>query len=207
MSEACVQHCSEHMSLTTGWSPTTIANNIFVFRCREITDLVSCVMVLHEFLLTHPKVKLIVVDSLAFHFRHDLENAGLRSRVLHKIASQLTALAVERCIAVVVTNQMTTKISSSGLSFLAPSLGASWGHAPSQRILLDWDPSHSLRWATLIKSSSLPTASALYQVTKDGIRDAVADRALSAPQVVAEDGVVGTTFEQVTWLTAVAADD
>ncbi len=45
------------------------------------------------------------------------------------------------------------------------------------------------------------------QVTKDGIRDAVADRALSAPQVVAEDGVVGTTFEQVTWLTAVAADD
>lgn len=56
MSEACVQHCSEHMSLTTGWSPTTIANNIFVFRCREITDLVSCVMVLHEFLLTHPKV-------------------------------------------------------------------------------------------------------------------------------------------------------
>ena len=44
--------------------------------------------------------KLIVVDSLAFHFRHDLENAGLRSRALHKIAAQLTALAVQHHLAV-----------------------------------------------------------------------------------------------------------
>ena len=45
-------------------------------------------------------MKLIVIDSLAFHFRHDMDNAALRSRVLHKIASQLTSLAVHFQLAV-----------------------------------------------------------------------------------------------------------
>jgi hypothetical protein len=40
-------------------------------------------------------VKLIVIDSLAFHFRHDLENTALRSRVLHKIAAELSRMAVD----------------------------------------------------------------------------------------------------------------
>jgi hypothetical protein len=41
-------------------------------------------------------VKLTDVDSLAFHFRLFIENAALRSKVLHKIASQVSSLAVER---------------------------------------------------------------------------------------------------------------
>ncbi len=40
-------------------------------------------------------MKLIVIDSLAFHFRHDLENTALRSRVLHKIAAELSRMAVD----------------------------------------------------------------------------------------------------------------
>lgn len=124
MSEACIRHCRMAMGLPEDyWSLNSIIQNIFVFRCKEITELLSCIMVLREFLRSHPQViinsetyplwgliiwplivtrqvKLVIVDSLAYHFRHDLENAGLRSRVLHKIASQLTGLAVEHKIAV-----------------------------------------------------------------------------------------------------------
>lgn len=59
---------------------------------------------------------------------------------------------------------MTTKFDSKGQGRLTPALGTSWGHAPTFRLILDWDPSRSFRWATLIKSSSLPSGSAPYQV-------------------------------------------
>lgn len=44
-----------------------------------------------------------MIDSIAFHFRHDLENAALRSRALHKVAAQLTNLAVQFQTAVMKT--------------------------------------------------------------------------------------------------------
>jgi len=59
---------------------------------------------------------------------------------------------------------MTTKFDSKGQGRLTPALGTSWGHAPTLRLILDWDPSRSFRWGTLIKSSSLPSGSAPYQV-------------------------------------------
>ncbi|KAI9556763.1 D repair protein RAD51-like protein [Daphnia sinensis] len=164
MSQACIEHCRNAMNLAAeNWNLASITENIFVFRCKEVTELLSCVMILKEFLKTHDQVKLIVIDSLAFHFRHDMENAALRSRVLHKIAAELARLAVESKLAVVVTNQMTTKFDSKGQGRLTPALGTSWGHAPTFRLILDWDPSRSFRWATLIKSSSLPPGSAPYQ--------------------------------------------
>merc|ERR1712135_144735 len=79
MSEACIKHCNSVMGLPNDmWTFKSIIDNIFVFRCREITELLSCVMILKEFLKTHDQVRLIVIDSLAFHFRHDLENTALR---------------------------------------------------------------------------------------------------------------------------------
>lgn len=63
-----------------------------------------------------------------------------------------------------VVNQMTTKIDNEGQGKLTPALGASWGHAPNFRLMLDWDPSRTFRWAVLVKSSSMPSASTPYQV-------------------------------------------
>jgi len=199
MSEACIQHCNSAIGLPdNAWTYKSIIDNIFVFRCKEITEFLSCVMILKEFLKTHEQVKLIVIDSLAFHFRHDLENAALRSRVLHKVAAQLINLAVDLKIAVVVTNQMTTKFDSCGRGYSTPALGTSWGHAPTFRLLLDWDPSHSFRWATLIKSSSLPSTSVPYQVVKDGVRDVVTNKHIGLrPTVIIQDGIAGTYFDSV----------
>ena len=59
---------------------------------------------------------------------------------------------------------MMTEFDSNGQGRLTPALGTSWGHAPTFRMILDWDPSRAFRWASLIKSSSLPSGSAPYQV-------------------------------------------
>lgn len=57
MSEACIKHCNSVMGLPNDmWTFKSIIDNIFVFRCREITELLSCVMILKEFLKTHDQV-------------------------------------------------------------------------------------------------------------------------------------------------------
>ena len=57
MGEACVKHLRNAMSLANHvWDLKSIVDNIFVFRCKEITELLSCVSVLNEFLQHHPKV-------------------------------------------------------------------------------------------------------------------------------------------------------
>lgn len=57
MGEACIEHCRRNMNLGRNtWSLGSIIDNIFVFRCKEVTELLSCVMVLKEFLRTHPQV-------------------------------------------------------------------------------------------------------------------------------------------------------
>lgn len=58
MGEACIKHCKYFMNLNISWNLTDIINNIFVYRCKEVTELVSCVMVLHEFLKSHPEVSI-----------------------------------------------------------------------------------------------------------------------------------------------------
>jgi hypothetical protein len=57
MGEACIQHCKDVMKVTSSdWNLKTIINNIFVYRCKEVVELVSCVSVLQEFLKSHPDV-------------------------------------------------------------------------------------------------------------------------------------------------------
>lgn len=59
-------------------------------------------------------VRLVVVDSVAFHYRGDSASAdaGARARQLSAQAQALHALAAEHKLAVIVVNHMTTKLSS-----------------------------------------------------------------------------------------------
>lgn len=57
MSQACIKHCRNSMNLAAeNWNFASITENIFVFRCKEVTELLSCVMILKEFLKTHDQV-------------------------------------------------------------------------------------------------------------------------------------------------------
>ncbi|XP_066507469.1 DNA repair protein RAD51 homolog 3 [Hoplias malabaricus] len=174
MAEAAVQHCTllaedeEQRKALEDFTMEKILSGIFLLRCHGYDELLAEAFLLPDFLLQHPEVRLVVIDSVAFPFRHLTEDLSLRTRLLNGLALQLIQLASEHRAAVVLTNQMTTKFSK-GQSRLIPALGDSWGHAATQRILLHWDGVKRL--ASVCKSPSQREATVQYQVTGQGFRD------------------------------------
>ena len=51
-------------------------------------------------------VRLVVVDSVGFHFRHDMDNAAMRTRRLLSFAQILNSAASKHNFAAVVVNQV-----------------------------------------------------------------------------------------------------
>lgn len=49
------------------------------------------------------------------------------------------------------------------------SAGSSWSHACTNRLMVYWEDGQ--RYAHLVKSPSLPTGRAPYDITEDGVRD------------------------------------
>nr|XP_036859946.1 DNA repair protein RAD51 homolog 3 [Manis javanica] len=146
-------------------------SNIYYFRCRDYIELPAQVYLLPDFLSEHSKVRLVVVDSIAFPFHHDLDDLSLRTRLLNGFAQQMISLANNHRLAVVLTNQMTTKIDRNK-ALLVPALGESWGHAATIRLIFHWDQKQRL--ATLYKSPSQKESTILFQITPQGFKDAVA---------------------------------
>ena len=68
---------------------------------------------------------MIVVDSIAFPFRHDFDDLALRTRILNGLAQSFIKIAHEKDLAVVFMNQMTTRVKREKLqqSSLIPALG------------------------------------------------------------------------------------
>ncbi|XP_036251112.1 DNA repair protein RAD51 homolog 3 isoform X1 [Molothrus ater] len=168
---ACVQHChliaeaqqeEDHGKALETFSLENILSHIYYFRCRDYTELLAQVYLLPEFLSEHSKVRLVVIDGIAFPFRHDFEDLALRTRLLNGLAQQLIITANEHRAAVVLTNQMTTRIGQSQ-STLVPALGESWGHAATVRLIFHWD--NTQRLATLYKSPSQKESTIAYDIT------------------------------------------
>ncbi|KAK2850950.1 hypothetical protein Q5P01_007226 [Channa striata] len=170
---AVVRHCSllvednEQQNAMTTFTMESILSNIFLVRCHDYVELLAELHLLLDFILKHPKVRLLVIDSVAFPFRH-FDNLSQRSRLLNGIAQQLITLATKHRIAVVITNQMTTRLRG-GQSQLVPALGESWGHAPTIRLNLCWE--RSQRLAAIFKSPGHMDTTVQYQITSDGFRD------------------------------------
>ena len=97
-----------------------VLSRIHFFRVRDLCELLAVVQLLPEFCSTHEKVhfvwicdvdrvhmsrlqvKLVVVDSIAFHFRHDCDNMARRTRILNGLSQDLLMLATQRELAVCV---------------------------------------------------------------------------------------------------------
>ncbi|KGL78024.1 DNA repair protein RAD51 3, partial [Tinamus guttatus] len=174
---ACVQHCQliaeahqeeDHLKALETFSLESILSHIYYFRCRDYIELLAQVYLLPDFLSEHSKVRLVVIDGIAFPFRHDFEDLSLRTRLLNGLAQQLIIMANDHKTAIVLTNQMTTRIGQSQ-STLVPALGESWGHAATIRLIFHWD--NNQRLATLYKSPSQKESTIPYDVTPHGFRD------------------------------------
>ncbi|KAA6426745.1 MAG: DNA repair RAD51 [Trebouxia sp. A1-2] len=62
-------------------------------------EALAVTQMLPSFIADHPEVKLIVVDSIAFHFRQDFQDMAQRTRVLAEMAQKLMHLAEEKDLA------------------------------------------------------------------------------------------------------------
>ncbi|KAM6929223.1 DNA repair protein RAD51 homolog 3 [Lycodopsis pacificus] len=171
---AAVQHCSllveddeQRVAMTT-FTVETILSNTFLVRCHDYVELLAELHLLPDFLSDHPRVRLLVIDSVAFPFRQHFEDLSQRTRLLNGLAQQLIAMATSHNMAVLMTNQMTTRLRG-GQSQQVPALGETWGHAPTSRLLLHW--AGSRRLAAIFKSPDHTGATVQYQITSEGFRD------------------------------------
>nr|XP_046253216.1 DNA repair protein RAD51 homolog 3 [Scatophagus argus] len=171
---AAIRHCSllaedeqQQVAMET-FTVETILSNVFLVRCDDYMELLAELHLLPDFLSSHPRVRLLVVDSVAFPFRRCFDELSQRTRLLSGLAQQLISLANSHQIAVVITNHMTTRLRGSQ-SQLVPALGDSWGHAPTIRLLLYW--AGSQRLAAIFKSPSHMDSTLQYQITSEGFRD------------------------------------
>eukprot|EP00850_Spirogloea_muscicola_P016020 SM000127S26636 [mRNA] locus=s127:144054:146389:- [translate_table: standard] len=150
-------------------TPSDVLSSIYYFRIYDYVEQLGLINALHDFLTEHVKVKLVVIDSVTFHFRQDFDDMAQRSRLLSGMAQKLMAISDQHDLAVVLINQVTTKVNGEK-SKLVPALGESWSHACTNRIILYW--ADGKRFAHIYKSPSLRAATAQFAVSADGIRDA-----------------------------------
>ena len=108
------------------------------------------------------QVKLVVIDSIAFHYRCSTAEYQTRTKSLATIAAFLNDLAHTFHVAVVVINQMTTRVGNVNANInlnpvgsvqmrvgnvknevrFVPALGESWAHTTTTRLLLMFDHTH-----------------------------------------------------------------
>ncbi|CAB4269729.1 unnamed protein product [Prunus armeniaca] len=152
--------------------PTDILKNIFYFRICSYTEQIALINHLDKFILEHKDVKIVIIDSVTFHFRQDFEDLALRTRLLGGMALKLMNLANKYNLAVVIFNQVTTK-HKEGSFQLSLALGDSWSHCCTNRVILYWNGDE--RNAHIDKSPSLKSASAPFSVTRKGIRNSASN--------------------------------
>ncbi|KAI5647379.1 hypothetical protein M9H77_33384 [Catharanthus roseus] len=180
IAEACIEDLREYDSFLRkdgkpcqiNKQPNDFLANIFYFRVCSYTEQIAVVNYLEKFISEHEDVKVVIIDSITFHFRQDFDNMALRTRLLGGMALKLMKLANKFSLAVVLLNQVTTKYSEGSFQ-LTLALGDSWSHACTNRIILYWNGNE--RYAYIDKSPSLQSASSPYSVTAKGIRNSVSN--------------------------------
>ncbi|KAF8059446.1 RAD51C [Scenedesmus sp. PABB004] len=157
-----------------GLSVEGVLSSILYFRVHSAHAQLALARVLDVLLSQHSEVRLVVLDSATFHFRQDFPDAAARSRLLLGMAAALAAAAEARRVAVVMTNQVVTRIidapgaggggdapgagapgaAAAAAAWLAPAGGEVWGQAAPARVALFWQGPQ--RYALLAKAKHLP---------------------------------------------------
>lgn len=87
-------------SLAASLTRDTILSRVHYIRVHDHVEQLAVVHILDDWLQQHPRVKIVITDSVAFHFRHDFEDMRLRTRLLNGMAQSLARLAADRTVAV-----------------------------------------------------------------------------------------------------------
>jgi len=157
-------------------SALNLLDGIRIYRAHGQTELLATINLLPSVLQAHPKVKLIVIDSMAFFFRISAKEDHHRVRLLAQVAQKLNEIAHRGGLAIVVVNHMTHNYAasngSSRSSSVQPVLGDQWGHSVTNRLLLAVDDkTQGTRKATLAKCPSRALGTAVFRILQIGVRD------------------------------------
>ncbi|KAH8382522.1 hypothetical protein KR009_003943 [Drosophila setifemur] len=106
--------------------------NVHYVRCPNIVQLMASVLSCHRHLETHPNIKLIVIDSLAFSLRM-LEDGAQRFELLLELHESMRRLQRQHQVAWVVTNVLTHRCSN-GRFHVVSALGDLHSHLINERI-------------------------------------------------------------------------
>lgn len=158
-----------------------ILTRIQVCRASDCGEQLAFAQSLSNYLRSNSNIKVVVIDSIAQHFRHEFPDMSVRTKLLSKHAHVLNQVASEFDVVVLVTNHMTTR----GDQGLQPALGETWFHAVTNRLLLtktdtkvvwhhprnrDFQQQVFVRRAEVTKSSSWRCGAADFVICHTGVR-------------------------------------
>jgi RAD51-like protein 2 len=82
-------------------TPESILSNIMLYRVHDYVEQIALLNMLSELLQGDMKqVRLIIIDTVAFHFRHEFDDMNQRTRLLLGMAQRLLELAERHSVAV-----------------------------------------------------------------------------------------------------------
>ena len=164
----------EMMEVLNNFTIEKILSSIYYYRVMSIWELTGLLLVLPEFLKSHTKVKLIVVDSIAFHLRKSSSD-DTKDSLKKSIAQSLSDMAKTFDLAVVTTNQVTTKFaqqqgdfSNKKIAYVAPALNHLWVNQVTTSIFMEFVGSG--RFARLVKGYFGKDVSIPFRITPAGFR-------------------------------------
>lgn len=161
------------MANEIGVNPKTILNRIFVGRAHNSDIQIQLTENVYSLAETN-NVKLLIIDSLTSTFRAEYVGKGAlmdRQQKLNQHIRQISKLADQLGIAVVVTNQVSAVIDGYEQTII-PVGGNILAHGTTHRI--QFTKSHkypTIRFAKLIASPSLPETTISFEITQGGITD------------------------------------
>ncbi|XP_062202976.1 DNA repair protein RAD51 homolog 3-like [Phragmites australis] len=143
IAEGCISNMLEHFLHSHDKSssgqrklqPEHFLADIFYFRICSYTKQIAVINYLEKFFGEHKDVRIVIIDSVTFHFRQDFDDLALRTRVLSGLSLKLMKIAKAYNLAVVLLNQVTTKFTEGSFQ-LTLALGDSWSHPCTNRLIL-----------------------------------------------------------------------
>uniref|UniRef100_A0A182JVZ0 DNA repair protein RAD51 homolog 3 n=1 Tax=Anopheles christyi TaxID=43041 RepID=A0A182JVZ0_9DIPT len=193
MAQACHKHCTNIALLhklnpeetLAGFSEASALDGILYSHVTNCTQILEAIVVLQNRLYEGEKIKLIILDSLSFLVRNTITRSMKRVKRVHEILTLLHKLAHRFGCVVIVTNDVTTRISDNGdngdrldVPQIVSALGGSLTHKINQRIFLGRDESnfnaHSQTQpsyvASIEKGHFLPSVTVAFRIETAGIR-------------------------------------
>ncbi|XP_065078188.1 DNA repair protein RAD51 homolog 3-like [Ochlerotatus camptorhynchus] len=177
---ACVRHCQkvvltnkgELASATNNFTVDSLMDGVYYKHIHGIDEMLDGIDTLEKLFKVGDKIKLVVIDSISFLIRNNIESTLERIRVDHIILTKLHVLAQRYKCAIVITNDVTTRFNGQDGSRIVPALGDAHSHKINQRIVLGQgiDDQPGLGIASIDKGLFRTRMAVKFQISQDGIR-------------------------------------